>query len=226
MSAGTEMSGSTFFDEHQRATVAAAMARIIPSDETPGATEAGTIDFLDQYLSGTGYVYAKPDGSGFEELRGKQLEAWTKRIGLLQERYVEGIEALDRTANEEGGADFVALGPEQQDHVLTVFETPRSRAETVADTSRMSLYGPPTEPALQQTNAEIGLSFMALLCLHTRQGFYSDPVYGGNREQVGWKNIGFAGPPNLAVTQTADYSTLDYFAENRQHPIPEENHGA
>ena len=45
-----------FFDEHQRATIAAAMARIIPTDDTPGATEAGCIDFLDRYLSGIGYI--------------------------------------------------------------------------------------------------------------------------------------------------------------------------
>jgi gluconate 2-dehydrogenase gamma chain len=111
----------TFFDERQRATVAAAMARIIPSDETPGAAEAGTIDFLDRYLSGTGYVYAKPDGQGFEQLEGKQLDAWRQRIAVLQDRYVEGIEALERTAREEAGDDFVNLTPEQQDHVLTVF---------------------------------------------------------------------------------------------------------
>jgi gluconate 2-dehydrogenase gamma chain len=57
-----------FFDSHQRATIAAAMARIIPTDDTPGASEAGTIDFLDRYLSGIDCFYAKPDGSGFETL--------------------------------------------------------------------------------------------------------------------------------------------------------------
>ena len=46
------------------------MARIIPTDDTPGAREAGTIDFVDRYLSGIGFIYAKPDGSGFEELAG------------------------------------------------------------------------------------------------------------------------------------------------------------
>jgi gluconate 2-dehydrogenase gamma chain len=41
----------TFFDAHQRATIEAAMARIIPTDDQPGAREAGTIEFLDRYLS-------------------------------------------------------------------------------------------------------------------------------------------------------------------------------
>ena len=63
MTTATDRTG--FFDNHQRETIGAAMARIIPTDDTPGAREAGTIDFLDRYLSGIGYVYAKPDGSGF-----------------------------------------------------------------------------------------------------------------------------------------------------------------
>ena len=70
------MTDDRFFDAHQRETVAAAMARMIPTDDTPGAREAGTIDFLDRYLSGVGYVFAKPDGSGFETLEGKQAWAW------------------------------------------------------------------------------------------------------------------------------------------------------
>ena len=49
----TEMiKASTYFDHHQRATVEAAMARIIPTDDLPGAREAGTVDFVDRYLSG------------------------------------------------------------------------------------------------------------------------------------------------------------------------------
>ena len=45
-----------FFDLHQRATIEAAMARIIPTDDQPGAKEAGTVDFVDRYLSGTNHL--------------------------------------------------------------------------------------------------------------------------------------------------------------------------
>ena len=62
---------NTFFNAHQRATIEAAMARIIPTDDTPGAREAGCIDFLDRYLVGIGFIFAKPDGSGFETLEGQ-----------------------------------------------------------------------------------------------------------------------------------------------------------
>ena len=53
------MTDNRFFDAHQRATVEAAMARMIPTDDTPGAREAGTVDFLDRYLSGIDFVFAK-----------------------------------------------------------------------------------------------------------------------------------------------------------------------
>ena len=33
--------------------------------------------------------------------------------------------------------------------------------------------------------------------MHTRQGFYADPIYGGNRDRVGWRVIGFPGPASL-----------------------------
>ena len=71
-----------FLDPHQRDTIAAAMARIIPTGDTPGAREAGTIDFLDRYLSGIDFIYAKPDGSGFEVLEGRRADAWRPASSL------------------------------------------------------------------------------------------------------------------------------------------------
>ena len=84
--------GGKFFNAQQRATIEAAMARIIPTDDQPGAREAGTIDFLDRYLSGMDFIYAKPDGSGFEKLEGKRADAWKQRIEMLRARYVGGYQ--------------------------------------------------------------------------------------------------------------------------------------
>jgi len=72
-----------FFDEHQWVAIEAAMARIIPTDDTPGAREAGAIYFLDRYLSGLDYIYAKPDGSGFLKLHGKKADSWQQRIETI-----------------------------------------------------------------------------------------------------------------------------------------------
>jgi gluconate 2-dehydrogenase gamma chain len=37
------------------------------------------------------------------------------------------------------------------------------------------------------------LSFFHNLRRHTAEGMFSDPVYGGNRNMVGWKLIGYPG---------------------------------
>lgn len=202
----------TFFDEHQRGVVRAAMARIIPTDSTPGADEAGTVDFVDRYLSGIGYIYALPDGSGFEKLEGRRAEAWRQRVDLARAKYVAGVAELERLSGERHGVAFVELSDDQQDDVLRTLESAGSSPD------RPSIaYGGPVEPALQQTSAEVDLDFFALLVVHTRQGFLADPVYGGNRGQVGWQAIGFPGPADLAEVHTGRYSTLDYFADDRTH---------
>lgn len=218
----------TFFNPHQRATVAAAMARIIPTDDTPGAAEADTITFLDRYLSGPDRVYARPDGSGFETLTGKRRDAWQTRIDIVRECYVSGIERLDVVSNESHGADFIALSPERQDAVLTAMDTPKSVKQN-EESQRLALYGAPVEPALQQTSAEIDLGFVGLLVLHTRQGFYADPIYGGNKDRVGWDVIGFPGPASLEESHQGRYCTLRWFSEDRTHcngrPAPDATRG-
>lgn len=204
---------ATFFDDHQRATIAAAMSRIIPTDDLPGAAEAGTIDFVDRYLSGIDHIYALPDGSGFEVLEGKRAGAWRRRIEAAREKYASGVAELDRVAEERFGARFEQLVDLEQDAVLRELEHPGADQRTIS-------YGEPVEPALQQTSAEADLDFFALLVTHTRQGFYADPIYGGNRDQVGWQVIGFPGPTSLAEVHTGRYDTVAWFADERRHPDP------
>src|SRR5258707_4325308 len=210
----------TFFNAHQRATIEVAMARIIPTDDQPGAREARTIDFVDRYLSGWGFIYAKPDGSGFERLQGKRADAWKKRIDIIRAKYVEGVKELDRRSQSQFGSDFMRLSTEQQDRILAGMEYPALQNETRAEEAKS------VEPALQQTNAEIDLDFFPLLALHTRQGFYADPIYGGNKNQIGWKLIGFHGPESLAETHAGRCSTLPLFAEQQIDWEEEKNYGS
>lgn len=199
------------------------MARIIPTDDQPGAKEAGTIEFLDRYLSGTDFIYAKPDGSGFEKLEGKRAEAWRQRVEILRTKYIEGIKELDRRSLSRFSADFASLAAGQQDRILGEMErgTAPSNVAPAAQTAFAA-----AEPALQQTSAEIELDFFPLLALHTRQGFYSDPVYGGNKDRSGWKLIGFQGPESLAETHAGRFTTLPFFSEKQIDWTLEQNHGA
>jgi gluconate 2-dehydrogenase gamma chain len=215
----------TFFDAHQRATIEAAMARIIPTDDRPGAKEAGTIEFLDRYLSGVDFIYAKPDGSGFEKLEGQRADAWRQRVEILRAKYVDGVNELDRRSDARFGVEFVSLTAEQQDHILARMERATPEGDAVLEGQSTAGFAP-VEPALQQTSAEIELDFFPLLALHTRQGFYSDPIYGGNNDRVGWKLIGFEGPDSLAETHAGRFTTLPFFSEKQIDWTLERSHGA
>ena len=226
------MTTNGFFDPHQRETVAAAMARIIPTDDRPGAREAGTIDFLDRYLSGLDYIYAKPDGSGFEKLDGKRAQAWQQRLDILRDKYVHGIEELDRRSGALFAADFADLTGEQQDRVLTELEQPARQVEEDLTEAQSRAGFAPVETPLQQTSVEVELDFLPLLALHTREGFYADPIYGGNRDRVGWDLIGFPGPASLADVHSGRYSVVEYFADalgypgDQRYPGKEDDRGA
>ena len=124
------------------------------------------------------------------------------RIELIRELQTEGfnLEAIRRLLEGAGGSD----------------------QEAELERARMQLYGAPVEVALQQTSAEVDLEFVPLLALHTRQGFYADPIYGGNHDRVGWDVIGFPGPSSLAEVHSGRYSTLAYFAKPPVHPGQED----
>ncbi|GGE03693.1 hypothetical protein GCM10011390_23300 [Aureimonas endophytica] len=216
---------NTFFDAHGRATIEAAMARIIPSDDgTPGAREAGCIDFVERYLSGLDHIFAKPDGSGFEVLEGRVAEAWMRRIEIMRGKYADGIRDLDARSRKHFAAPFKDLSSAEQDEILRAVESGASGEPTTLTVSD-GLAGPLGEPALQQTSTEIELDFFPLLVAHTRQGFYADPIYGGNRGQVGWQVIGFPGPASLKDVHEGRYTTLQWFAEGEAEKVREFHDG-
>jgi gluconate 2-dehydrogenase gamma chain len=193
-----------FFDEHQWATVEAATARIIPTDQDPGAREARAVRFIDRYLSGTDYVFAAADGSGFLRLEGLPAAAWRERIDAMQDVYRRGIAELDAIAARIFGSPFRELDDEQQDAVLVDLSgAPKPEPVRLGK-------GRPASTFLQGVSDD-GMGFFDALVLHTRQGYYGDPAYGGNKDRVGWKAIGFPGPESLADTNTCAYGVREHF---------------
>jgi gluconate 2-dehydrogenase gamma chain len=59
-----------------------------------------------------------------------------------------------------------------------------------------------------------GLPFLDCLILHTRQGYYGDPAYGGNQGKVGWKSVDFPGPESLKDTVTMEYSIREFYQDD------------
>ena len=85
--------------------------------------------------------------------------------------YRRGISAMDSYAGRKFRKSFIELTEVQQDQVLQDMEEGKATEFT--------------HPS--------ALEFFNLLLQHTIEGMFSDPVYGGNRDAVGWKLIGFPG---------------------------------
>ncbi len=47
----------------------------------------------------------------------------------------------------------------------------------------------------------------------TMAGFFSDPIYGGNRDKIGWKLLGFPGLPATYADKIDAYRGKRYAAD-------------
>lgn len=112
-----------FFTPAEARELDAMIAQIIPSDESPGAREAGVIRFID--------------------------------------RAMQSLDNDVRQLYRQGLAD---LGP---------FST----LDASAQRARLE--------SIQQAE------FFRTVRMHTVMGFLADPKYGGNRDKIGWKLMGF-----------------------------------
>lgn len=158
-----------FLTSDEVAFIEPAVARLIPFDESgPGALEAGVPTYIDRQLAG-------PWGAGDGLYRQGPWHTADSAFGYQlrftpAELFRNALRAVNdglRTSNPGG---FATLAPEAQDAYLTALEK-ESR----------DLGGVPSDTF-----------FQSLLEL-TIEGFFCDPAYGGNREMVGWKLIGFPG---------------------------------
>jgi gluconate 2-dehydrogenase gamma chain len=160
-------------DAADRATLAAAFDRLIPADaHGPSATEAGCLHFIDDQLAGDygagkSLYLAKPlDPANEAAIMGSPQFLATPR-----ERYRTGIQALEVYARAKHNAAFASLSAEQIDAILTGMEN-----------GSISFGGGVDARA-----------FFELMLQNVREGYLADPLYGGNKDMVGWKMIGFPG---------------------------------
>ena len=105
----------------------------------------------------------------------------------LQSLYQSGVRDLDALSRELHGAPFVELSEAHQDQVLETLDVVVETLPTEhgAEPAEAGTVSDPRHPRLSY--------FFAVVREHVLQGFFCDPVYGGNRGAVGWKLVGFPG---------------------------------
>lgn len=158
-----------FFTPAESAFVEAAIARLVPADELgPGAREAGVALFIDRQLAGAYGSAAKwymrgPWGESSPQ-QGYQLPLAPRELYRL------AIAQIDAHVRQQHGRRFDQLAPADQDALLTDLDR---GALKIADV-----------PAK---------AFFELLLGNTIEGFFADPIHGGNRDKAGWRLVGFPG---------------------------------
>jgi len=188
--------GFIHFTPPDAAVIAAAAARIIPTDDNgPGATEAGVVHFIDRQLA--------QEHRGFTGLlydRGPWVEGLPTQgdqSGLsIPDRFRLGISGMDAYAQQLYSANFANLTPDEQDRILQDME--KGTPKTFDGTSIQSFPPAPMANGSEATQSAgpVGIgaaAFFSLLVQYVKAGFFADPVHGGNRDMVGWKLVGFPG---------------------------------
>jgi hypothetical protein len=128
--------------------IIAIAARILPTTDTPGATEAGAVYFFDKALSG---IFAD----------------WAVEFHNDLANFQKGV-----SSRFAGAGFFSDLDGADQDAYLAEIE------DTV---------------------------FFGDLRFLTLAGVFGMSMYGGNRDDIGWKLVGMDGPPHAWAHPFGDY---------------------
>jgi gluconate 2-dehydrogenase gamma chain len=156
-----------FFNAAEALFIEAACERLIPADASgPGALGAWVPNYIDKQLGGAW-------GAGERLYRsGPWIEGTPSQGYQLPftpaELFHTSLRAILRDLERQ--TPFVAMSPDNQDAYLKSLES-----------GAHDLDGVPSAV------------FFDMLLKMTVEGFFSDPVYGGNRDMVAWRMIGFPG---------------------------------
>jgi gluconate 2-dehydrogenase gamma chain len=207
-----EPSERMFFSEEEARLIDAITARIMPGNSSdPGAREAGVMNYIDRKLAEKDnqgfveYTYFRPpfakvyEGNNPPQAKDTGQEIWVKKSELNrygfqssqtpQEKYRAGLTEVNQYALSQFHKKFTDLSEEQQDQILTDMENGKTKSFS--------------QPGDQE--------FFKTLRQDTIEGMFSDPAYGGNRDMLGWKLIGYPGAQRA-------YTPVDLLTEGNVRP--------
>src|SRR5882672_1167277 len=170
----------------EAAFIAAAVDTLIPADQlSPSGSDCGVAVFIDRQLAG---AY----GNGARLYRqGPFLPAKAElgyQLSLTpREFFRAGIAATNEWTTKTYGKDFDRLSEAEREEALKALES--GKPEFVGFSSAM---------------------FFDQLLTITMEGFFADPIYGGNKDKVAWKMIGFPGLPASYREEIKTYFNKKY----------------
>jgi gluconate 2-dehydrogenase gamma chain len=162
---------TVLLSDAERTLLTAAVDTLIPADGlSPSGSDCGVVDFIERQLAG-----AWGAGAGLYRdgpfLVGKPEHGY--QLGLTpRELLTAGIAAANAWTQGRYGRTFEQLGEADRIAALKAFED-----------------GSAEFPDLPSKD------FFELLLSLAMEGFFADPIHGGNRDCASWKMIGYPGQP-------------------------------
>lgn len=166
---GDGATGYLFFNALEAAFVEAAVVRLIPPDGVgPSALEANVPIYIDRQLHGAWGAGERLYRSG-PWLPGKPTQGYQLPF-TPAELYRTALRGIRDDLQRTRQTSFDKLDGPAQDDYLTLLQT-----------TQRDLAGVPSN-----------VFFESLLGM-TVEGYFGDPVYGGNKDMASWQMIGFPG---------------------------------
>jgi gluconate 2-dehydrogenase gamma chain len=155
----------------EAAFLSAAYDTFIPADRlSPSGTACGLVTYIDRQLAGAW-------GNGARFYRGGPFQQGKPEHGYQlpltpREFFAAGIKAANTWSRKTYGKDFDRLSPADREAALKAME--QGKAD------------------LPDFNAK---PFFEALYQSAMEGFFADPIYGGNRNKASWRMVGYPGLP-------------------------------
>lgn len=231
---GEEAAAPAYFTAHERDTLAAAASRIVPTDATPGAAEAGVVDYIEQLLTAFDHnpprIFAGgpfsgrqpyPDNTTGRPSVDVPANAFQRFVPLTRTKEIAWRVRIYGSDSVDGGdVNDAVLGPTKG-----LRRNYREGLAQLDGTSRqlhgaqfVALAGDRQDEVLKAVPQD----FAALLLEHTLEGTYAAPEYGGNRRLIGWRANSFEGDNQPLGYSIYDASIGDY-RERPDHPMSTAN---
>jgi gluconate 2-dehydrogenase gamma chain len=172
----------------EAAFLSAAADAIIPPDElSPSGTDCGVVVYIDRQLAGAYGAGARMYRNG-PFRRGKPEQGY--QLPLTPRQYfATGIAAANEWARKTYGKEFDRLAPPDRAAALSAMEHGTAQFENFS-----------------------ARAFFGRLHAVVMEGFFSDPMYGGNRNKVSWTMLGFPGLPATYADKVDAYFNKRYVA--------------
>jgi gluconate 2-dehydrogenase gamma chain len=170
----------------EQAFIVAAVDTLIPADElSPSGSACGVATFIDRQLAG---AY----GTGARLYRQGPFPKAKPELGYQlalnpREFFRAGIESANDWTRQTYGKDFDRLSEPEREAALKAMEA--DKAQFPGFSSR---------------------SFFEALLQIAMEGFFADPIYGGNRDMAGWKMVGYPGLPATYREEITKYFGKKY----------------